>query len=161
MSTRIDELNREIERLTKEKEQLQQTSFGEESKALFEAHPVLTSFRWTHSTPFVNDGDVCSFSAHTSDVTINDFHDAGGNPPWDETTYVPDGLAEPDKWGYTRMKYVEVPNPTYDPAMAAAIGAVQEFLRGYEEGYFFSAFGDHAEVTITATGVTVEEYNHD
>jgi hypothetical protein len=38
---------------------------------------------------------------------------------------------------------------------------IKEFLSNFDNDFFMSQFGDHAEITITAEGVSVDEYEHD
>lgn len=41
-------------------------------KPLFEKYPEVKKIRWTQYTPYFNDGDECTFSAHTDSLAIND-----------------------------------------------------------------------------------------
>jgi hypothetical protein len=47
-------------------------AFSECTKALFEENPTLNSFGWRQYTPYFNDGDECTFSAHIYDPDINE-----------------------------------------------------------------------------------------
>jgi hypothetical protein len=38
---------------------------------------------------------------------------------------------------------------------------IKEFLSNFDEDFFMTQFGDHAEITITPEGVSVDEYEHD
>ena len=55
----------------------------------------------------------------------------------------------------------EVANLDYDPELAKITDEVKDFLSNFDEDFFLSQFGDHAEITITAEGVSVDECEHD
>jgi hypothetical protein len=41
-------------------------------KPLFEKYPSVEKIRWRQYTPYFNDGDECTFSAHVDSLAIND-----------------------------------------------------------------------------------------
>ena len=45
--------------------------------------------------------------------------------------------------------------------MVKSTDNIIELLRNFDEDFFMSQFGDHAEVTVTLEGVSVGEYEHD
>jgi hypothetical protein len=112
--------------------------FKDASKALFEKHPNLETFRWTQYTPYFNDGDPCLFSVHSDypEVAM-----AGENIEDQESYEMPDRENEPQKY--------------------AAYGDVTTLLNTFRVEDFEDMFGDHCQVTVTRDKVEVEEYSHD
>jgi len=49
----------------------------------------------------------------------------------------------------------------YDSELVKSTDNIIEFLRNFDEDFFVTQFGDHAEVTVTLEGVSVDEYEHD
>lgn len=160
IDAQIKALTSEIAKLTKQRDALQQQAFGDRAKALFDKHPALKSFTWNQYTPLWNDGDVCRFRCNTEDVTINGLDEDETSNLTSKTLYKdnPDFVRGVTDWN---KRYIEVPNPEYNAELAKAKAAVEKFLRGFQSKYYEAAFGDHAEVTVTRKGVTVEEYDHE
>jgi len=96
------------------------------------------SFSWTQYTPYFNDGDVCEFGAHIDYPHIEGFNEYGENFKVDE-----------EEWEAAKI----APKEKYQ--------LVRDFLRQFEEDDYLFMFGDHAEVTVTATNIEVEDYEHD
>lgn len=114
---------------------------------LFEKHPKLESFGWRQYTPYFNDGEECTFSAHVDEPDINgmDGYDADFSREF-VTDY---------------EKGAEKRNENYDIEVAAAQKDVIEFLQNIDESVLRDLFDDHVRVTVTREGTDVEEYEHD
>lgn len=149
MFEQLKEMNAELEQLKAKHLERSKVMFTTVSKAVFDKHPALESFRWTQYTPYFNDGDECTFSANIDDPYIN------GKDSYDDesssTKYEKNDQGE----------YVDVPNPDYKPEIAAARKDVTEFLSNIDESVLRDMFGDHKEVTVTRNGTEVEDYEHD
>jgi len=131
--------------------------------------------RWSQYTPYFNDGDACIFSVHEAHVKLaprfNVEEDAGDY----ENGYI--GL-------YEMFEYIE--KAPIRAALSASYEERQRFyddsnkrfeLNGQSTAEIYAAlqalnfdrfetvaklnFGDHAEVTATTEGFTVESYEHD
>jgi len=120
-------------------------AFAEQSASIFEAHPVLTKFRWTQCTPYFNDGDACTFSAHTDYPSIY------------FANIEDDDVEEFSTWQIRKKQ--EKGEPLTDHESAGM--AVVELLRQFSDDDYEQMFGDHVEVEVTRNGVEVEEYSHD
>lgn len=79
MFEELKQMNAELEELKKIHLEKSKSMFTKISKMLFDKHPKLESFGWRQYTPYFNDGDECTFSAHTDEPDINDIN---GNPQY-------------------------------------------------------------------------------
>jgi hypothetical protein len=160
---KIDQLRTQIANLKKEYQAASQATFTEESKALFAAHPELLSFGWRQYTPYFNDGDTCTFSAHTDDPSVNGFSDYGD---WDGDELPEDHptnlhrQAKATVWN-SKARHWNDANPAYSAKAAATVEAVKAFLKQFEDDVLMEMFGDHKKVIVTRDGTQVEEYEHD
>ena len=91
----IDKIEKEIQALNKERQDLQtkyQTKMQEHLKGLtkvfFKDNPQVTAFVWTQYTPYFNDGEECTFSRNEISVT---------NCPLDE---IDDGKIDKNSGGF-------------------------------------------------------------
>ena len=154
----LREKQEEIKKLKEEMLEASNKIFTDLTKTIFEDHPKVKSFGWNQFTPYFNDGETCEFSANVDYIQIND-------EPVDESDWINE--TKITNWGtFNREKRqyegrTEVPNFNYDPELVKACDEIREFLRNFDNDFFMSQFGDHAEVTITAEGVSVDEYEHD
>jgi hypothetical protein len=123
--------------------------------------PTMKAFGWNQYTPYFNDGDPCVFSM---------------SEPWFLTDADPDpddvedryefsvGSSHPSlgKREYDWTNKVDLP---YDGPDEQRYDRVAALARAIESGAFndvlLEAFGDHAEVRISASGITVDTYHHD
>lgn len=154
----LKEKQKEIAKLKAEAQQMASDAFDNFCKEIFEKHPKIESFGWSQYTPYFNDGDTCTFSANTDYISINgEYVD---DSKWvNETTVVDWGT-----WNRELRIYegrVEVPNLDYDAELAKGSDEVTEFLRNFDNDFYITRFGDHAEITVTKDGVDVDEYEHD
>ena len=154
----LREKQEEIRKMKKEMLEASSKIFTELTKTIFEDHPKVESFGWTQYTPYFNDGDTCTFSAQTDYIYIN-------GQPVDESDWINETkITNYGTWNREKREYegrTEVPNLDYDPDLSKANDEIREFLRNFDEDFFLSQFGDHAEITVTAEGVSVDEYEHD
>jgi hypothetical protein len=151
---------------------------------LFAQAPKLKSVSWTQYTPYFNDGEECTFSAHTSDLYVNDRHpdyDEDGELKDDEifvnpTLYIVlkteedvrinKELAEKTKYTWYAKAGIGdsglTPNPKYDIDAHRVSSEISEVLSSIPDEFFKDLFGDHAKVTICSNGtLDVEDYDHD
>jgi len=154
----LREKQEEIKKLKKEMLEASNKIFTDLTKTIFEDHPKVKSFGWNQYTPYFNDGETCEFSANIDYIQIN-------GEPVDESDWINETkITNYGTWNREKREYegrTEVPNLDYDPELAAASDEIREFLSNFDEDFFMSQFGDHAEVTITAEGVSIDEYEHD
>jgi len=154
----LREKQEEIRKMKKEMVEASNKIFTELTKSIFEEYPKVKSFGWSQYTPYFNDGDTCTFSANTDYIRINEEY--VDDSDWvNETTITNYGTWNRDKKVYEGRK--EVPNLNYDEELSKASNEISEFLSNFDNEFFISQFGDHVEITVTAEGVSVDEYEHD
>ena len=127
-------------------------------KHIFEKYPTLESFGWTQYTPYFNDGEACVFYADTDYITVNDEYldDAS----WSQEIRVLNW----GTWNQELKKYegrIDEPNPDYDPVLSEASNEITSFLNNFDNDFYLSKFGDHAQITVTRDGVDISDYDHD
>jgi hypothetical protein len=154
-------LREKQEGIKKLKEEMLEESnkiFTELTKTIFEEHPKVKSFGWNQYTPYFNDGETCTFSANVDYIYIN-------GTCVDDSDWVSEKtITNHGTWNREMKKYegrTEVPNLNYDSELVKSTDNIIEFLRNFDEDFFVTQFGDHAEVTVTLEGVSVDEYEHD
>jgi hypothetical protein len=117
--------------------------------------PTMKAFGWAQYTPYFNDGDSCTFSV---------------GELWFLTVDDPDVEDVEDSYDY-RVGYSE--HPSLGKAVSSVYSGPDEerFNRvralsdaingGAFEDVLLEAFGDHAEVIVKPSGITVDYYSHD
>jgi hypothetical protein len=154
----LREKQEEIKKLKEEMLEASNKIFTDLTKTIFEDHPKVNSFGWNQFTPYFNDGDTCYFCVNTDYIYIN-------GESIDESDWINETkITNYGTWNREKREYegrTEVPNLDYDSELAKAADEIREFLRNFDNDFFLSQFGDHAEITITAEGVSVDEYEHD
>ena len=132
--------------------------FTDLTKTIFEENPKVKSFGWNQYTPYFNDGETCTFSANTDYIYVN-------GVSVDESDWISETkITNYGTWNREKREYegrTEVPNLNYDPELVKSSDEIREFLRNFDEDFFMSQFGDHAEITVTVDGVSVDEYEHE
>lgn len=131
---------------------------------------TIVEFGWRQYTPYFNDGEPCTFGAHgvwvrtTSDPKSGDEdgeeiedgldveygHPSLGEIEWDWT-----GDAIPRERVFKSYEGPDQERLMRCLALNDAIGG------GSFDGVLIEAFGDHANVKVSRTGITVEFYEHD
>ncbi len=122
----------------------------EELRPLLEAvltDPLIKEIGWTQYTPYFNDGDVCEF---------------GISEPWCRTVR---DQEDEDRWSLTMYSHKTFSAFENDPEMVASERTAIAFCNAIEGGQFedvlLEAFGDHAEVTVRKSGISINFYQHD
>jgi hypothetical protein len=153
MFEQLKQMNAELEALKKAHLEKSKLLFTEVSQKVFEAHPKLTSFGWRQYTPYFNDGEECTFSAHTDYPEINDIDG-------DEVNFKDEFITD---YGSDKVNgaYPKIKNESFDPDLNLALKMVKEFLDNIKDEVLRDLFGDHVRVKVTAGGTEVEEYEHD
>lgn len=126
--------------------------------------PTIVEFGWRQYTPYFNDGEPCTFSAHGTWVRTDADKDA------DED--------ELEMWGHRTLGKVttewaenpengrrEKSGETYEGPDRARYDRCKALESAVEGGAFehvlLDAFGDHANITVRRDGIQVEFYEHD
>ncbi|MDF5756565.1 hypothetical protein [Spongiactinospora sp. TRM90649] len=136
--------------------------------------PTIISVGWCQYTPYFNDGELCTFSASAiwfrttadPDPARPDYD----NDSFDFVDYYDLEIEgsrsslgrRPSRWNPARRDYEEGPYEGPDEARYDRCRALSDAVRsGAFDNVLLAAFGDHARVTVTRQGITVEEYSHD
>jgi hypothetical protein len=160
-------------------DQYSQEDFEAHVKALLDDE-FFVDFGWRQCTPYFNDGDPCEFSAHGFWVrTVKDVKPPIGpfafqesdddeeldpddfefdsHPTLGELTY-PDGYWTAG-YGSTRKPGVYVGDDEHHYRVARDMTLAIE--GGHFENVLLDLFGDHCQVKVSRTGITIDEYSHD
>ena len=132
-----------------------QEAFGDMAKDLFEKHPKIKSFAWAQYTPFFNDGDPCTFSAHTDCLKLATFENLESEEYESEDTGE-DGFVYEECYFYGDDDKNLASSPTLFPACKD----IEAFLGEFEED-LESLFGDGVQVWVSRDGVDPRDYDHD
>lgn len=110
------------------------------------AIPEVHSLRWRQYTPYFNDGDPCEFGVHDLEVKLTTSpEDAGDWEDGYEDSWTLGYYAE--KEGRTLPEGLKEAMKLWDPRAFEAVAR--------------SNFGDHATVTATREGFSVDFFDHD
>lgn len=119
--------------------------------------PEVEAVRWSQSTPYFNDGDVCEFGIYDIRVRfVGDDEEAGDYE---------DGFRE--AWGLTYQRsggefpYKPEGLEVTDELIEAIDNANKAVAGGAHYHTLEDLFGDPSEVTATQDGFNIEYYDHD
>lgn len=123
-------------------------------KDFFEENEKIKALKWTQYTPYYNDGDPCVFSVYDITFTNTDDADELANvSPYGDYGGETEGIFATSTYGLEK----EVDKKTFQ-----ACKDIEKILcSDAMEDVMETAFGDHVEVTVTKTGIQVDEYDHD
>lgn len=169
MQTGLAALKAEREALNEKIKNNSKDLFKAFSKDVFEQHPVLVGFNWRQYTPYFNDGDECIFEARTDypGVRFTDGDESEYDewyPGKDHYSYEKTGKKKVYSWGGSSDELAMVLNDKATPEehqKLAAVTAVKSFLDNFDDDTLKAMFGDHQKITVTASGVEAEDYDHD
>jgi len=176
--TIVEQIKAELEAFNKKKQDLVEQlrkEFPAMFKELFEQSEVIKSISWTQYSPYFNDGDECTFSAHTDDLSVNgDYHDDVdfispynyGKIKTEEDMVNNDLLADKLNRSWYKGKQIGqdglVINPDYNEKEANIYTQFVDILSSIPEEFLEDLFGNHAQVTINSDGtISVDGYDHD
>lgn len=137
-------------------------------------------FGWEQYTPYFNDGDVCEFSVGDTwirtvddedvedlyDLQISSTHPTLGDMEWRKMTdeeYALKVIEYKNRgWRGAPYNYAHFPKPggAKYPDLLELMKKLDVQAAEYEDA-MYDAFGDHAQVTVTKTGIQIDEYDHD
>jgi hypothetical protein len=140
-------IKEEMKRLRDEARGKVKNFFLKGMNKIFEMYPEVKSVSWTQYTPYFNDGEECTFGAHTDYFSVNSYTDY--NDEGEEGTI---NVLDYDYNNGRQYKYHKG-KEIHD--------AIQSFLDQLDDDDYKTMFGDHAEVIVRKDEITVEEYEHD
>ena len=149
----IGEANELLDNFLKRKEELSEKIKKELTNVLskiFEKYPMIEKISWNQYTPYFNDGDVCTFGANVSYISVNDEEDDGWcNEYYYAEEYLKNGKYK-DKIGDVDLDKVR------------GIMEFKQILSRIPQEMYLEMFGDHVVVTVDRHGkVSVAEIDHD
>mgnify|MGYP003344424530 CR=1 FL=1 len=107
---------------------------------------------------------LASLAGHSS-IAITQAYIDVNDEPVDESDWIsPTNITKYGSWNRESRKYEgreEEANANFDPDMVNAVQDIRDFLSHFDDDFFLSQFGDHAKITITADGVSIDEYEHE
>jgi len=165
-------------------EQYPQEDF-EEIVARVLANKFFHDFGWTQYTPYFNDGEPCEFGANgfwirtvkdapipTGSFTFQKKEDEDDEDPEDglDEKFAPDAFR-----GHPSLGKLDYPNDywvnnvrqegVYVGDRMNDFYLAKELQKAVEEGHFenvlLDLFGDHCQVKVSRTGITIDEYSHE
>lgn len=147
--------------------------------------PNVIEFGWRQYTPYFNDGDVCVFSVYDPwirtvddaedlsgyDLEIGDTHPTLGNHSFVRYDKTPEEIEAERKrkmangWSpnvyIATYDYRDEPREAKYPETQTRAERLLDITSGAFDEALLGAFGDHAQITVTETGITIDEYSHD
>lgn len=150
--------NSQISKLRKEIRDASSELFDEFRDYIFDKYQELESFSWTQYTPYFNDGDTCVFYADTDYIKVN------GELAQESDWYSEMTLIDYGTWNNEKRIYenrVQEPNQSYDELLVKACNEITDFLNNFDNDFYLTKFGDHAEITMTKSGIDISDYDHD
>lgn len=113
--------------------------------------PHVTEFGWRQYTPYFNDGEPCVFGVNGLWVRTD------ADDPDDD----PDEL-ECSSFSRHPTLGKDVTREPWQEGLARNAAALDTALDDGEfDEVLLEAFGDHAEITVRRTGITIDSYEHD
>lgn len=137
-------------------------------------------FGWSQYTPYFNDGDVCEFSVDdpwirtVDDEDVEDKYDlipdathpTLGYLEWRKMTDEEYALKVTEYrnrgWRGNPYNYGHFPKPggAKYPDLLELAKKLDVQSAEYDDA-MYDAFGDHAQVTVTKTGIQIDQYDHE
>lgn len=114
--------------------------------------PGIYGIRWNQYTPAFNDGDACEFSVNDIAVRLTPLDDEE-----DERGDYEDGWLETYSLSYDRKEFKELSDEHFE----ALKKAVSNWDKLNADEVARRNFGEHAQVTATFEGFSVDFYEHD
>jgi len=139
LATIVTNYNRELRQLKQEMSEKFKLELKTAFKAVFAEYPNVTKLTWTQYTPYFNDGDPCVFSVNDLNVYDETCVEGKDENDYQEGVYV--------GWGEGAERYPLLHN------VGNCLSQADDLL--------LEMFGDHCKVTVTPTGIDVDEYSHD
>jgi hypothetical protein len=146
--SKLTELKDTFRAAQKRMQQEGKGALKEAIEEVFEKHPQLMGIRWEQFTPYFNDGEACEFSVHEPTIKMK-----GGDAS------EPDEDAEEDDDGYDY--YSSYSEEKYSPEKRAAYKDVSAIFEALPDELLLAVFDDHARITVTRRGFSVDECSHD
>jgi hypothetical protein len=176
--TIVEQIKAELEAFNAKKQSLVEQlrkEFPVMFKELFEQSEIIKSISWTQYSPYFNDGDECTFSAHTDELDVNGEYcdDVEFLSPYNygklvtEEDVINNGLLaeKADRSWYKDRQIGQdglLINPNYNEKESNIYDQFVEILNSIPDEFLEDLFGNHSQVTINSDGtISVDGYDHD
>lgn len=178
--TIVEQIKAELEAFNAKKQALVEQlrkEFPVMFKELFEQSEIIKSIGWVQYSPYFNDGDECTFSAHTDDLHVNGYDPDYDTVDWlssynyaklqtEEDMVNNNMLAEKANRSWYKDRQIGqeglVINPNYNEKEANIYTQFVDILSSIPDEFLEDLFGNHAQVTINNDGtISVDGYDHD
>jgi hypothetical protein len=132
-------------------------------KELIHFSPYIKAMRWQQYTPYFNDGDTCEFGVHelefkfTEEIAGDGDRTKNEDYGWHEFGEYGDDIKE---FFEERKDVINFKEITKLEKVVEACEDIHSRLRNIEST-LLTAFGDHQQITITRSGIEVDDYEHD
>lgn len=178
MSEVLNKIKAELDAFQVKKAELLESlrkEFPELFKPLMSQLKNIETIGWTQYTPYFNDGEECTFSAHTDDLMVDDEYEyerddlksyVYGKLVTEEDKQTNDKLAKLSGRDWYEKKQIGeeglVPNPDFNKEDGEIFIQIKSLLQEIPEEFLKDLFGDHSKITINKDGtISVDEYEHD
>lgn len=161
---RVDELRAELKKAEKSAAKDIMTLL----KILMADNPLLVGMRWQQYTPGFNDGDVCEFGIHgpqfkfVESVNPQEKDENGEADEDDYESWIDAGEYGDldDKWFADKS---DIMNHKQITALKKTVNEANRVFGKltFMETQLKDMFGDGYQITVTASGVETEDYDHD
>lgn len=181
-SQRTIQLDAQVSKLEAEFETTIRGLFQKEVQSLFKEFPYLETISWTQYTPYFMDGDPCEFSK--GEIQINGYEEydlkskAKNSSPTGKGELqkkLAEAIEKEKDWVACReyrkaedlkakIEHLQDQLKETDTDFKALIDCfpeVEQRLGCFSEDNYLLLFGDHVNVTVTATASTTDHYEHD
>lgn len=129
------------------------------------ADEEIVSFGWTQYTPYFNDGDRCVFGLGEPwfRTTADDPRDEDSDEDDEDVLMLSmHPTLAPERYDRVSRQVVRVERDAETIERYARCQALGDALEtGEFDDVLLDAFGDHAHVRISRSGIVVDEYRHD
>lgn len=154
--TKLNNAKKEFEAEVKAKGK---TIIREAVTEFFNAFPEVESIRWAQYTPYFNDGEACYFGVNDITIKLKGV-DEGGD--YDDGYEYSVGFDLKSDWGRKEAKASGLSEDQITRRNEIDKGhrELSKAINGLEDALEY-VLGDHVQVTITSTEITVDDYEHD
>ena len=166
LEAQMQDVNSKFEEFRKITQETSKKVFHSAIAAFFKAYPEVHAMRWNQYTPYFNDGDTCQFSVGVPCFYSKEDLEGGDYDGYEDNSWQKPSEYEykrPDIYGNSIEKY-----EVLEKELGPRLNEIQEGIRHFSKLFnsinddtMLSLFGDHVQVTVTANGITIDEYDHE
>ena len=160
MTIKFEQLQSRFNSLIKEQQELRaefqtktQAVFKESLKIFFDMNPGVSALKWVQYTPYFNDGAPCVFSVYDVYFTNAEGNELENVSVWGEYEGEDENI-----W----VEYYKEALRDKEGVCASSCAFISNMIQSSEMvDIMEEMFGDHVCVTVTRSGIDVDNYIHD